>query len=406
MKLWPFKSEKKALTDEAILEMLGGGMPTATGVAVSAESALRVPAVASAVRTISEAAASLTVKVVEIGADGRETEVPGHPVTDLLRGEANDFTSGFELIRSLMVDALSRDAGGLAWVNWSRSEGKPVEVIRHRPGFLQVDYPDDDLRPVYRIRGVVEPAQNIIHLRSTFTKAPLTLCREAIGVAVAMELHAGKIFGKSARPSGVIEADAKMSEEGAKRMLAAWKAAMEGVENAGKTGILFGATWKQMQFSSVDSQFQQLRLFQLQEIARAFNIPASMIGDQSRSTFMNAAEMQRQFLQLCLEPWLRSLESAFRRALFTKDERTRFAVRFERDDFSNVDLTARATAISSLVSSRTINPNEARSWLDLPPYPAGSEFANPNTGSSQPGAPTAVPDAKPAEPKDDADAAE
>ncbi|MBP1856851.1 phage portal protein [Rhizobium herbae] len=399
MKLWPFRTEKKALTDEQILEMLGGGMPTATGVAVSAESALRVPAVASAVRTISEAAASLTIKVVEIGADGRETEVPGHPVTELLRGESNDFTSGFELIRALMVDALTRDQGGLAWVNWSRTEAKPVEIIRYRPGYIQCDFPDDTLAPVYRIRGVVEPQQNVIHLKSTFGKAPLSLCREAVGVAIAMEQHAGRLFGKSARPGGVIETGEKMTEEAAKRMILAWKAAMEGSDNAGKTGILFGgATWKQMQLSSVDAQFQQLRLFQLQEIARAFNIPVTMIGDLSRGTFMNAAEMQRQFLQLCLEPWLRALESAFRRALFTKEERPRFAVRFERDDFSNVDLTARATAISSLVSSRTINPNEARSWLDLPPYPAGSEFANPNTGSSQPGSPTATPAEKLPEP--------
>jgi hypothetical protein len=32
-----------------------------------------------------------------------------------------------------------------------------------------------------------------------------------------------------------------------------------------------------------------------------------------------------------------------------------------------------------------INPNEGRSWLDLPPYEGGNEFANPNTGASQPG---------------------
>jgi hypothetical protein len=43
----PSKREKKALTDEQILEMLGRGMPTATGIAVSAEIALRVPSVAA-----------------------------------------------------------------------------------------------------------------------------------------------------------------------------------------------------------------------------------------------------------------------------------------------------------------------------------------------------------------------
>jgi phage portal protein BeeE len=95
--------------------------------------------------------------------------------------------------------------------------------------------------------------------------------------------------------------------------------------------------------------------------------------------------MQRQFLMLCLEPWLCALESAFRRALFSKEDRKRFAVRFDRDDFTNVDLTARDTAINSLVASRVLNPNEGRAWLDMPPYEGGNAFANPNTGASQPG---------------------
>lgn len=379
-----FRSERKALTDEQLLDLLGGGVPTATGVAVSAETALRVPAVAAAVRTISEAAASLAVKVVEIGADGTETEVANHPAMALLRHEANDWTSGFELIRSLMVDALTRDQGGLAWVN--RVGDEVHEIIRYRPGFINVDYPDDTLQPRYRIGGVLQPPGNVVHLKSTFDKSPLTLCREAIGVAMVMELHAARLFGRGARPSGVIESPKAIGAEGSKAMLAGWKAAMEGADNAGKTGILWdGATWKAMTLSSVDAQFQQLRLFQLQEIARAFNIPASLIGDLTRATWSNSAEMQRQFLQLCLEPWLRALESAFRRALFSKDERARFAVRFDRDDFTNVDLTARATAISSLVSSRVLNPNEGRAWLDLPPYAGGEEYANPNTGASQPG---------------------
>jgi HK97 family phage portal protein len=385
MNIWPFtKTEKKALTDEQILELLGGGIPTATGISVSSETALRVPAVAAAVRTISEAAASLKVKVVSIASDRTETDIPDHPVTALLRDEANEWTSGFEFIRSIVVDALCRDQGGLAWVN--RVNGEAREVIRYRPGFINVDYPDDSLAPRYRISGIIKPSADIIHLRGLFDKAPLTLCREAIGVAMVMERHAARLFGQGARPGGVIESEKPLGAEGSKSMIAGWRAAMEGSENAGKTAILWdGAKWKAMTLSSVDAQFQQLRLFQLQEIARAFNIPASLLGDMTRATWSNAAEMQRQFLQLCLEPWLRALESALRRALFSKEDRKKYAIRFDRDDFTNVDLTARATAISSLVSSRVINPNTAREWLDLPPYAGGEEYANPNTGASQPG---------------------
>jgi HK97 family phage portal protein len=379
--------EKKALTDGELLDMLGGSVSTAAGISVTADAALRVPAVASAVRTISEAAASLDVRVVEIADDATETVVPGHPATALLRRAANDWTSGFELIRSLMVDALTRDAGGLAWVSWVN--GQPVEIIRYQPGLIGVEYsPLGTGEPFYRINGRPTPSQEIIHLRGTFDKAPLTLCREAIGVALVMEKHAGKLFGAGSRPSGVLRMKKGVGDDGAKRMIAGWKAAFDGPNKSGGTAILWDdAEWQTVTLNSVDAQFQQLRLFQLQEIARAFNMPASMLGDLSRATWSNSAEMQRQFLMLCLEPHLKALEGALRRALFQPADRARFAIRFDRDDFTNVDLTARSTAISSLVSSRVINPNEGRAWLGgLAPYDGGDVFANPNTGSSQPGA--------------------
>ncbi|WP_245440304.1 phage portal protein [Neorhizobium sp. T25_13] len=361
-------------------------MPTSTGIAVSSEIALRVPAVAAAVRTISEAAASLRVKVVEIADDGTETDVPAHPVAGLLKNEANDWTSGFELTRSLMVDALTRDQGGLAQVTRRSSDDSVLEIIRPRPGYINVDYPDDSLQPRYRINGIIQPAGNIVHLKSTFDRSPVTLCREAIGVAIVMERHAAQLFGKGARPGGVVSSPKPLGDEGLKKMIKGWRAAMEGSENGGKTAFLYdGASWAQMTFSSVDAQFQQLRIFQLQEIARAFNIPAILIGELSRATWSNSAEMQRLFLLLCLEPWLKALESAYRRALFTKEERAKYAVRFERDDFSKVDLAVLAAAINSLVASRVINPNTGRDWLDLPPRDGGEEYANPNTGSSQPG---------------------
>lgn len=383
MRWWPFS--KKALTDEQILDMLGGGASTSTGIAVSHDTALRVPAVAAAVRTISEACASLDCRVVEIDDDGAETVDRDHPANALLSSEANDWTSSFELIRTLVVDALTRDAGGLAWVNWVRDE--PVEIIRYKPGIIAAEYDADGSgRPSYRINGNATPAQQIIHVRSTFDNCPVTLCREAIAVALVMERHAARLFGKGARPGGLIETPKTLGDEGVLKMLKGWKSSMEGSDNAGKTGILWdGATWRQMTLSSVDAQFQQLRIFQLQEIARAFNIPAILLGELSRATWSNSAEMQRLFLMLCLEPWLMAVEGAFRRALFQPDDRKRFAVRFERDDFSKVDLAVLATAINSLVASRVLNPNTAREWLGLPAYTDGDKYANPNTGASQPG---------------------
>ena len=388
MKIWPFsRTERRSLAEPTLEDFAVFGVaPTATGISISAASALQVPAVAAAVRLIADAAAALKVGVVTVADDGTETPAPDHPVNAFLRGSASEWTSGFELIRSLVVDALCLNAGGLAWVN--RINGEIREIINPAAGVLTVDRDSVTLQPSYRWQGRPLAAGDVVHVQGPFPRSPLNLAREAIGVAAVMERHAGRLFQNAARPGGVITSPKPLGDDGLKRMLAAWRKAHEGADATGRTAVLFdGASFTELGFSSVDAQFQELRLFQLQEIARAFNIPAPMIGDLTRATWSNTEQLQRQFLMLTLEPWLLSLESAFNRALLTREERGKFAVRFERDDFSNVDLTARATAIASLISSRTISPNEGRAWLDLAPRDGGDVYENPNTGASQPGGP-------------------
>lgn len=399
MRLGPFEIiNRKSLADPeaALLALFGISPTTASGATVTASTALEVPAVAAAVRTISEAAATLDVSVKQTGANGIETPVDGHVATTLLRGQVNDWSTGYELIRDLVSDALRYDRGGVAWVNWV--EGKPAEIIRYLPGIINVDLTRDTGEPIYKINDRTLPLREVIHVRGPFDRCPVSLAKEAIGLAGTMEHHAANLFGRGAKPSGILKTKKTLGDEGVKKMLAGWKAAHEGAANAGKTAILWDdASWEQMQLNSVDAQFHELRLFQVQEIARAFNIPAPMLGDLSRATWSNSEQKGREFLSYCLEPWLCALEGALARALLTADERkTGLVIRFDRDDLTRADLTARATAISSLISSRTINPNEGRDWLGLGPYAKGNEFANPNTGNSQPGktggdAPTSKP---------------
>jgi HK97 family phage portal protein len=170
-------------------------------------------------------------------------------------------------------------------------------------------------------------------------------------------------------------------------MKAAWQAAFGGSDNAGGTPVLYdGGEFIPLTMNSTDAQFLEMRKFQLVEVARAFRVPPQMLYELDRATWSNAEQMGREFLTYSLEPWLLTLEGAMRRALFTADERQTHRIRFDRDDLTRADLTARATAISSLIASRVLNPNEGRDWLGLGPRDGGEEYANPNTGSNQPGA--------------------
>lgn len=147
-----------------------------------------------------------------------------------------------------------------------------------------------------------------------------------------------------------------------------------------------------MTLNSVDAQFLELRKFQISEIARAFRVPPSMLFELDRATWSNSEQMGREFLTYCLEPWLKALEVGLGRALLTKEERKSYRIAFDRDDLTRADLTARATAISSLISAKVLNPNEARQWLDMEPYAGGSEFGNPHINPNTPGrGPNGVP---------------
>lgn len=363
-----------ASPDDLMVALWTGTAPGA--LALSGPAALKVPAVSAAVRVISEAAATLDVGVVEILDNGTEEARPDHPVSQLLRGDANEWTSGFELIRDLVADALIRNEGGFAWVN---RVGEDVrEVIRYQQGAISVAYDTMTRQPTYRISGRPISASDIVHVRSLFDSCPTTQAAKAIGVLAIMETHVGKLFQNGARPSGVIEMEKEIGGDGAKRLKKNWSETHEGVDNAGKTAIIWGGSFRPITINSTDAQFLELRNFQILEVARAFRVPPSMLFELERATWSNSEQMGREFLTYTLEPWLKALEGALGRALFTREERKRFRIAFDRDDLTRADLGERATAYSSLISSRVINPNQARKWEGLPAYEGGNEYVNPN----------------------------
>lgn len=384
---WLRRAEKKSLAapDAQLLALFGASAPTAAGVTVGPASALQVPAVACAVRAISEAAACLDVTVKRREADGTETEVADHPVAALLRDSVNDWTDAFSFLRDITAAALIHDQGGLAWVN--RVNGRPVEIIRYEQAFLTAQ--DDGTGSGacrYLLNGREVPAADVVHLRSPFGRSPLSLARESIGLAATLDQHAGRLFGNGARPSGILSLKDRATPEAVKRIRESWQLAHGGGKNGGTAIVDGGASYSPLTMKSTDAQFQEMRSFEILQIARAFRVPPQMLYDLTRATWSNSEQMGREFLVFTLEPWLRALEGCLRRALFTPEEFPSHRVVFDRDDLTRASLDERATAINSLIASRVLNPNEGRDWLDLPPRDGGDEYANPNTGSNQPGA--------------------
>lgn len=388
-RLFPPRAEEKgalATPSSALVELFGA--PAAvSGRAVTRETALRVPAVYAAVRAIAEAVGTLPVDVYRRGPDGSRERDDSHPVAALLSRDANEWTGAGELREQLTADALL-EGNGYAFAN--RVNGRPVELLRLKPEAVQVFVDDTTGEPSYLVSdGGFQRAvdrRDMLHLRGLTDRdgvvgyATTHLCREAIALAAVLEEHAARLFSTGARPGGVLKAPGKLSEDAARRIRDSWSATHGGSGNSGKTAVLEeGMEFQALALTSVDAQFQEAREHQIAEIARAFRVPPVLLMDYGRATWSNSEEMGRQFLTYTLAPWLRRWEGAIRRTLFAPEERDVYSAEFDTTDLLRTDLSARASAYSTLIQSRVLSPNEARAREGMAPYAGGEVFANPNT---------------------------
>ena len=119
----PTAAEPVTLTDP-LAAWLFGAQPTYSNISVTPQTAMRVPAVSSAVTLISDAVGTLPVKLYVRNGKGKEAD-PAHPAftlahdeaNTLAHDEANDWTSAAELRTQLTRDALLHDNGGFALAN-------------------------------------------------------------------------------------------------------------------------------------------------------------------------------------------------------------------------------------------------------------------------------------------------
>ena len=99
------------------------------------------------------------------------------------------------------------------------------------------------------------------------------------------------MFGNSARPSGLLSLKGTVTPDALTKAKASWQAT-HGGENSGGTAVVpADASWQSITLNSVDSQFNEMRLFAISEIARLFRVPPSLLFQLERVTHTNAEQL-------------------------------------------------------------------------------------------------------------------
>ena len=219
--------EKKSITlvDPFAIELFGS-VPSIAGPSINPATAIRVPAVYSAIALVTGAIGSLPAKVFSSGG-GKRTE-KDHPAYFLVHDWANDWTSAGELRATLTADALFHDHG-YAYAN-RNGEGQVIEFIRLDPKSITPKHDETTGEPFYvqrlpngRERTYVY--QDILRISAPLGMSPIKAGKEAIGLASVLERHAAQLFGRGARPSAVLSKEGKAGTDGGASVIGRIKAA-------------------------------------------------------------------------------------------------------------------------------------------------------------------------------------
>lgn len=169
--------------------------------------------------------------------------------------------------------------------------------------------------------------------------------KNSIGQNIALEQHGSSVFKNSARPSGVLEKDGKMTPESRRNLRDEWNLRHAGSGNAGAIAILVdGLKWKPMSVSNEDAQWLEARRFSREEMASWFNLPAHMLNAlESSSVRANLEEQNKAFYFHSLRPWLIRWQDEAYKKLFSELQKRRgvFSVRFNSNALVSADFETR-----------------------------------------------------------------
>jgi HK97 family phage portal protein len=347
--------------------------PSESGVNVTPDSALRLAAVMAAVRILSETLAMLPLKIMQRTKDGGKIVATRHPIYGVLHDKPNQWQTSFEWREMLMGHLVLRGNAYCQIVPGVR--GFVDQLIPLHPDRVVVERNKTSGKLVYRVRRAFDEElilqqEEVFHVRG-FSLDGITgmsviqMCRETIGIGMAMESYAARFYANDATPGGILRHPGQLGEKAHKNLKNTWNRDHRSLKNAHKIAILEeGMEWQELGIRNQDAQFMEGQLFQISEIARIFRVPPHLIGDLSKATYSNIEHQGLEFVTYTMMPWLVRWEQAINRDLILPAAQFKYYSRFVVDALLRGDIKTRYEAYSRAIAAGWLSRNEAREKED------------------------------------------
>ena len=316
----------------------GRGRKDRSAVEVNEVTALSYTAVWSAVLQLSSAVGALPVELVKEISKGKQELLTKHPLYFLLHLMPNPEMTTM-LFREALVGQMllygacfaekQFDTNGNVVALWPL-QSRYMNVIR-RNGELFYRYHPGNENNVADEGGsnqsiIFLPRERVLHIPYLTANgiahyAPIEETKEAIALGMALEDYASMYFKNNAKPAAVIEIPGGLSDKAAENFKASWNLQTEGLDNAHRTAILEeGIKLHEYGSTPRNSQSIEQREFQLDEVARIFNMPPHMLKNLKRATYSNIEQQMREFVMLTLNQLVVRMEQNYTIQLLKESE--------------------------------------------------------------------------------------
>lgn len=344
--------------------------PNAAGVAVTPDIALKASALFTCVKFLAETIASMPPDVLRTLAGGGREPAPNHPLHELIHYQPNDTNTAVEFWEMTIMHGALR---GTSYAEIVPGPRGPVDQLiplhtdrvtpqRVRDGtwrFRVTNPHTGETRillqeELLRIPGMSSDGLNGIRI--------VDVAAEAIGLGMAADQYAGRMFSNRLNVGGYLVHPSKISAEAQKNLIQRLMERFAGADNAHRPIVLQeGMDFKPATMTGRETQLLEARKWQVLEICRFFRIPPYMVGilDAPKA---NVEQQALDLVKYTLRPWVRRIEQACRRDLIVA--KGIYVVKFNLGDLLRGDAAARAAyfgaALGSGGSPAWMTQNEVR----------------------------------------------